>query len=470
MKEVSAPNSSMTRSVFLWDRMPIYLIFLFLALCYALLATKYRAYQIDTPWVQSFSYNRWNLHIDTDAFMSAHFPVGIETRVFGLVPSFIQALVLNRIGWYPWTGAILSSFFVLLSLAIWNCFLANIGWSRTQRSLYVLALGILEPFVSMATTSRYEFFSFFILSLSLWLASRHYIAAALLLSFLAVETHPFCIVVPLTVLIFLLYQERPVLRTLLLFLLAAMIGAAAYVWMHPLAIITIVHADWHKRTNAVLTPGLFQSYFIDRKRHLPELCFLLWAAVLYWKRRASIANHFPLVACAVVLFISCVLRASVPYMVFLYPFILMAVWNVLQTKRALLIVVAMLMLDILPQYGVLYYYINRNEGYSKEDYASVRRAIDRAQDSMHFSSGEIHIYGDYGLWFSHPQNYVGAATWTEDAIWKSNVVLCYSAPIQSPAMTSLYLIYCPDILRLRSFQDFDTITISGHELHILIHK
>jgi hypothetical protein len=145
----------------------------------------------------------------------------------------------------------------------------------------------------------------------------------------------------------------------------------------------------------------------------------------------------------------------------------MAVWNLLQTKRALLVVVAMLMLDVLPQYGVLYFYINRNEGYSKDDFASVRRAIDRAQASMLLSSGDIHIYGDYGLWFSHPQNYVGAATWTQDAIWKSNVVLCYPAPIQSPAITSLDLLYCPDILRLRSFQNFDTIIIRGHELHIL---
>jgi hypothetical protein len=260
MKRISAPNSSMTRSVFSWDRMPIYLIFLLLALCYAMLATKYRAYQIDTPWYQSISYNTWNQHIDTDTFMEFTFPGGMGgTRTFGLVPSFIQALVLNRLGWYQWNGAILSSFFVLLSLAIWNCFLANIGWPKTQRYLYILALGLLEPFVSMACTSRYEFFSFFILSLSLWLGSRHYNYVAILISFMAAETQAFGIVVPLTVFIFILYQDRPKLRTFLSFISAALICAIMYVWMHPLAITTIIHANWHTRTNAALTPGFIHS-------------------------------------------------------------------------------------------------------------------------------------------------------------------------------------------------------------------
>jgi hypothetical protein len=157
-------------------------------------------------------------------------------------------------------------------------------------------------------------------------------------------------------------------------------------------------------------------------------------------------------------------------MVFLYPFILLAVWNLLQTKRALLVVVAMLMLDVLPQYGVLYFYINRHEGYSKDDIERVRHAIDNAQASMHLSNEALHIYGDYGLWFSHPQNYVGAAAWTQDSIGKSNLVLCYPAPIQSPAITQPNLLYCPDILHLRPFQEIDKVAIRGHELCILIQE
>ncbi len=400
--------------------------------------------------------------------MGGSFPSGMGgTRVFGKVASFVQATVLNYLGWSPRNGAFLSSAFVLAALAIWGCFLANIGVSGVRGSLCILSLGVLEPFVSMACKSRWEFFSFFVLCLSLWLASKRQEFAALLLSFLAVETEPFGIVVPLVTLVFLLQEERRNARPLLYFLLAGLISAQAYLWIHPLALATIVHADW--RQGRGVTGGFLTGYFLLRKRHFPELALLLIAGAVYWRRRSVIKNDFAVGAVLVVVIVAFVFQHDNPaYMVFLYPFFLLAVWKLVPTKRSSAMATALVLLLLLPQYGILAFCINRHQGYDGQDIDSVRHAIRNAQASMHLPDDKTHIYGDYGLWFAHPHNYVAAATSTQDSLPKSNLVLCYQAPIQRASLTQPGLLYCPDILRTGSYREIDHLSLRGHILHVLL--
>jgi hypothetical protein len=468
MEETVLLDNLGVKSESLSSRLLIYAVFIFLALLYITMATKYRAYDVDDPWCQSFSYNTWNEHIDTDAFANFEFPLGPGgTRMFSKVASLIQAAFLNRFGWYQWNGAMLSAFFVLLSYSFWNLFLTNLGWSRIQRATYILSLGVLEPFVSMACKSRYEFFSFFVLSISLWLASTQFKYIALFLSFLAVETQPFGIVVPLTILLFLCFRERDKLRPFLVFMLAGLISAMAYVWIHPLAITTWSHANWHHMQDSRLTFGFLGSYFIQRKRHIPEFAVLLFSGVMYWRRRSTIHNHFALATSAILLIASCVLRANVAYMVFLYPFLLLAVWPLLRSAKLMAIVMALTALYTLPQYGILLY-INRNEGYNRQDLASVSHSISDAQNAMHLQDYQLHIYGDYSLWFAHPRNYASNIPETQKWLGTSNVVLCYDAPIEGHGLIEPLHLYCPDILRMGDFQELERFHVRGHLLHVLI--
>jgi hypothetical protein len=431
------------------------------------MATKYRAYDVDNPWYQAISYNTWNYHIDTDQLMNCRFPAGMGgSRNFGKIASLIQAAILNRLGWFEWNGSILSTLFVLASIAFWNLFLANLGWLRTSRLLFLLSLGLLEPFVSMASKSRYEFFSFFVLSVSLWLASKHLNLLAIFLSFLATETQPIGIVVPIAILLFLLFREKARLRILIYFTAASLIGLVAYIWLHPLGLTTMMHADWTNRTNAPLTFGFLSSYFLERKRHLPELVALLFAAVVYWRRRKSIQSHFAVTISLVVVVVSCVIRANVAYMVFLYPFILLAAWPLLRTRKSQTVAAVLVVLFVLPQYGFLYY-VNRHEGYGRQDLISVSKAIGDGQASMRLSDDQVHIFGDYGLWYAHPRNYVGNGPWTHDSLGVSNIVLCYSGPIESFGLIDSNLMYCPDILSLGRFKEFEDLTVRGHVLHVL---
>jgi hypothetical protein len=456
MEETTLPETVTRMSAALsWERVTLYIVIACLALCYAALAMKYRAYDIDSPWFQSHSYNLWNDHIDIDTFMNGSFPAGMGgTRVFGKLASLIQATVLNHLGWSQRNGAILSSTFVLSALAFWSCFLINIGLPRIQASLYILSLGLLEPFVSMACKSRWEFLSFFVLALSLWLASKRQEFPAILLSFLAVETQPIGVVVPLVTLIFLLRRQARKSSVLLYFLVASVVSAAVYILIHPLALTTIIHADWRRGAGNRIVGGFITGYFFVRKRHLPELGLLLLAGVLYWKRRKAIKDHFAVSASLAVILVACIFQHNNPaYMVFLYPFLLLAVWKLLATKRLSAIVTAVVALLVLPQYGILMFHINRHEGYDNRDIDSVKRAIITAQATMHLPNDQVRIYGDYGLWFSHPHNYVAADVSTRNSIAKSNVVLCYPAPIQSAALTQPGLLYCPDILRLGSYRE-----------------
>ena len=451
-----------------WERWSPYIVIAWLALCYTALALKYRAYDIDNPWFQSHSYNLWNDHIDTDTFMCTSFPAGMGgTRVFGKVVSWVQATVLNFLGWSPRNGAILSGTFVLIALEFWSSVLAGMGLSRIRRSLYLLSLGMLEPFVSMACKSRWEFFSFFILCFCLWLASKRHDFPAILLSFVAVETQPIGIVVPLVTVIYLLCMGRRRARLLWYALAAGLISAAAYLWLHPLGVATIVHADW--RQGKGTAGGFLTGYFLVRKRHLPELGLLIVAGLMVWKRKSLLHNHFAVSASALVITVAFLFRHNNPaYMVFLYPFLLLAVWQVLLTNRSSAVAAAVVLLLVLPQYAILAFHFNRYEGYNNQDLNAVRQEIAKAEASLHVPDDQVRIYGDYGLWFSHPHNYVAAATSTRDSLPAASVILCYSGPIQSAALTQPDLLYCPDILRMGSYQETDQISLRRHLLHVLI--
>jgi hypothetical protein len=467
MKETAEHTESSKLGTNWRAMLPIGLVLMVLAVCYAAMATKYRAYDTDDPWYQAISYNTWNLNIDTDTFTNCRFPAGMGgSRNFGELASLIQATFLNRVGWYQWNGAILSAFFVLLSFVFWNFFLKNLGWSRVQRALYILSLGLLEPFVSMACKSRYDFFSFFVLSITLWLASRRLNYLAIAISFLAVETQPIGIVVPFAILLFLLFREKARVRLVLFFVLASVIGAGIHIWIHPLAIATMTHADWHNRTNDPITFGFLNSYFLDRKRHLPELIVLLFAAVMYWRRRSTVQNHFAVAISLVVYIVSCILRANVAYMVFFYPFLLLAAWPLLKTTKSMLLVTGLTALYLLPQYGVLLY-INRHEGYDRQDIASVSRAISSARTSMHVSDDQVQVYGEYSLWYAHPRNYVSNGPWTHDSVLKADVLLCYDSPIEGYGLIEPLHLYCPDIWKMGTFQQVEQLSVRGHLLHVL---
>src|ERR1700761_3900469 len=58
---------------------------------YILMFQRYRAYEIDTPWFLSYSWNYKHSAVQTDEFGGAHFPQGMDgTRLFGKIPANLQ--------------------------------------------------------------------------------------------------------------------------------------------------------------------------------------------------------------------------------------------------------------------------------------------------------------------------------------------------------------------------------------------
>ena len=201
---------------------------------------KYRAYDIDNPWFLSFSYNLSELHIEKDTFAQIPFPFGMDgTSTFGKFAAYVQSAALMIMGWTPRAASFVSIAFTVASLGLWWAALRKWGFSRNLVAGFVLLLGISEPVVSMAEKFRYEFFSFFLLSLALWLGANRHHFLALLVAFLSVETQPIAILIP--VIIFSLLISRVTNRRRLVWqaCAAAILALAVYLALHPHGISTM---------------------------------------------------------------------------------------------------------------------------------------------------------------------------------------------------------------------------------------
>jgi hypothetical protein len=445
------------------------LCFTFLGILYSMLFQKYRAYEIDNPWYLSFSRSYWVDRYPGDMFLNGVFPNGMGgTAVFGRLPGIVQGAILNHFDWQPVPAMLISSVLVLAGLAVWYKILRQNGMSATKSSASILAVGLTEPFVGMADRFRFEPVAFFLLAIALWLAASRRPFFALVIALLALETEPAAVIIFCSVFLFLLRTHQPPALLAWKTALAGVCFACFYFSLHADIFQILHHTDWHNGSAQREFGGFLRAYFIQRKRHLPELVLFALVVWVYFKKYAqapSFVHRMAEVAALVCVF-SFVMNWPTPaYMVFFFPPALVVSGWCIETKFKFEwfqpVLVAALMF---PQYGALAY-INAHEGYRKSDLVQVAAVIRKSEAEIGLN--DARIMGDYSLWFAHPANYRALAGTTLMYISEEDLFLCFDRPIRPSAMVDPIVRYCPDVSDKIRVHEIDRLTIRGHLLHIL---
>ncbi|SNS23734.1 hypothetical protein SAMN05421770_101115 [Granulicella rosea] len=426
---------------------------------------RYRPYDIDNPWFLSFSYNAWVDHIVDDRFMRMRFPGGMDgTQLFGRLAAALQGLVLAPAGWQQWPAAVLSSVFAVLALGLWQLQLRRLGYTPRYRALFLLAVGLSEPCVSMANKFRYEFLSFALISLGLLLVAYARPVPGLFIAALAAEIEPAALAGIVAALV-LTYSLYPATRRLILAQCAAL-GAAllVYLALHP-HVFSLLRgmAPAAGGKGFAFTGGFFASYFLARLRHLPELACFLLAAVVYWRRRQQFASHaLALVALALTIFSIAMPHGNPSYMIFLYPALVALALTAFRAEQRAGLAAAAIVLYTIPQYLYLFH-LTQGQGFRARDIQTVHAAVETAAGQLGLNDRDLRIYGDYRLWFAHPQRYVAAAESTMSEAGNANLYLCFDRPPESPELAPRQVLYCPELLRLAPLRPLTTLTVN-HQL------
>jgi hypothetical protein len=430
---------------------------------------RYRAYDIDTPWFLSFSYNYCHSAVQTDEFMQLRYPKGMDgVHLFGKVAAECQCLVLNRLGWTQAGVAEMNLVFCLASLWFWWSFLEQLGYRERWIAGFILLLGILEPTVSMVQKARYEFFAFFLLSAALWLASMGLEFAALLVALLALETQPAALLGVLMVFLFLALKTTSWQHFLLKAAVATAATAAIYVGLHPGAVSVIAAS---RAAAGALTPGgMISFYFVHRKRHLPELAFLIVGAWLYWIRRREITDRTAgwLGASAVVALLLAT-HVNAAYMVFGMPFMLWPAIEGYSRTKAVRWTPAILSLIVMAQYGYLYR-ANLHEGFDAHDLQQVQQTIDRVASEQAIAADQVQIAGDHSLWYGHPANYRAPLETDARLLPGANIFLCFDHPLMPGGLSAFDSMYCPEMKRDTPLREVSSLTLHGHLVHFLVRQ
>lgn len=463
----STTSSSPFQTIFdsVLDSCP-WALLIFFASFYCLMFQKYRAYDVDNPWFLSFSYNLSELHIEKDTFARIPFPLGMDgTSMFGKLAAYVQSAALMIMGWMPRAASFVSIAFTVASLGLWWAALRKWGYSRNLVAGFIFLLGISEPVVSMADKFRYEFFSFFLLSLALWLAANRHAFLALLVAFLAVETQPIAIVVP--AIIFALLVSRVTNRRRLAWqaCAAAVLALAVYLALHPHGISTMA-AGLEARHEKYQVGGTVFAYFGKRLRHLPELIVLVIGAWCFYRKRAEIffqridSIAWPIIVLLFVL----IPHPNVSYMVFLFPLLLLIAVLGFERDRRFLWMPVCLACVILAQYGYLYYR-NYHEGISAADIIRVSAMIRQSESQLDLNDAKTQIVGDLSVWFAHPYNY--SARLEVDS---GDLYLCYSGPLEGGGLTVAGRYSCNELRGRLPVRTISEVTLNGHTLYLLANK
>ena len=439
------------------------LAILSLALLYISLTQKYRAYDIDNPWFLSFSYNACHEHVQTDQFEQFRFPGGMDgVHLFGKIAAAVQCGFMDRFGWTPGTIVGLNVVFGIASLSLLWAFLLCAGYNERWVAGFILLLGVTEPVVSMMEKARYEFFAFFLLSLAMWLGIQGFEMAGVFIAFIAVETEPAAIMVPLVVVLLLASKAKDRKRFALEVGIIAVVALACYIQLHPGAIREMVAAP--RLTHEFYLGGTLSAYFIERRRHLGELLVILIAACIYWQHRQQIFNRTPVWLAMFTCLVLFVLHPTVAYVVLAMPFLLWPSLEAYDRAKLLRWIPAALFLYLIAGYAYLYQ-TNMHEGFDTGDFSLVRAHIESSAQQLHISSGQLRVVGDYSLWFAHPQHYRAIAS--TESLQNADIYLCFDGPLERSGLSALTSMWCPQLRKLVQVHELSAFPVKGHLLHVL---
>jgi hypothetical protein len=373
---------------------------------YAIMFGNYRPHTaIDTPWCLSFSYNYCMKGINKDAVFGGTMPFGMGggTVVFGKLAAMLQCAVLAPFNWSLVAANVLSVAGLVLSMAAIFAFLVSEGFCRLGAVTCCLTLAVTEPFVAMASQSRYDYVTFLFAVCGLLLAARQQLFVAGLISVLAIEVQPIGIMAPIYL---IAYELSRIIQTHRLrfefgraakLALGGLLGLAVYVLLHLRAVLTLPTAVLSNPVDFNNGTGHFlYGYFFEQRlyRHLPELAIFVACLLVHIWRRDYLQWPFPIVASLATLFIGFLLpHGNFYYTLFWYfPSFLLVFLTIRIAWRAIALPALVLVL-FLPQYAVAYVW-GHKYSYARQGELQVARSILANEADL----SHAHIFGDFIFW------------------------------------------------------------------------
>jgi hypothetical protein len=315
----------------------------------------------------------------------------------------LQCTALAPFNWSLVAANILSVAGVVLSIAAIFNFLVSEGFCRLGAVTCCLALAATEPFLAMASQSKYDYITFLFAVCSLLLAARRQLFVAGLISVLAIEVHPTGIMAPTYLIAYELSRMIQTRRIRLEFdraaklALGGLLGLAVFVVLHLHAILALPTAVSSNPSDLNNGAGHFlYGYFFNQRlyRHLPELAVFVACFLVHIWRRDYVQWPFPVVASLATFFVGFLLpHGNMYYTPFWYfPSFLLVFLTVSLAWRAVALPALVLVLFV-PQYAVAYVW-GHKYSYARQGELQVARSVIASRTDL----SHAHIFGDFIFW------------------------------------------------------------------------
>jgi hypothetical protein len=271
--------------IFLKSNKLIYVLIALAIVINILLFTRYRSENVDESWFLSFYYNFTHKGIETDqVFQLTDGQAGVQ--YFGKVIALFYSCFLNIIGWNRLGIALVGFALVISGAFFWYKSILKIFQNKRFALITFLFFIFLEPFVANINSSRVEAFLFFLSGLSLYLFLNKKYFFAILLSLIAIETHPLGVLSLIQIIIYYaVYRPKLDSKKYLFIFLGFLSGSLLYLLLH---YSTLSHIAQFLGSNTKTGwSNLFIQYFWEAnyKRHLFELLILIISAFIFIKRK-----------------------------------------------------------------------------------------------------------------------------------------------------------------------------------------
>jgi hypothetical protein len=241
--------------------------------------------------------------------------------------------------------------------------------------------------------------------------------------------------------------------------------AALYLRFHPGAIQEMVNSP--RLYTHDVPGGTLRAYFVQRRRHLPELAMLLFGGWIYWTERSKIPDRTGAqLAAAVIAVFLLGPHPNVSYAVFAMPFLLWPALEAYDHAKRWQWVPVLVFLGILMQYGYLYGR-NLHEGFDEHDFASIGGRIAESANVLHIAGDRLRICGDASLWFAHRQDYSSCLSTKPDAaMWRANLFVCLDSPLEENDFSSRVWLSCSSLKRFFPLRQLSSMEVRGHLIRI----
>ncbi len=381
-------------------RISFILLIAFAVVLYIVVTPYYRINNEDTPWMLSAYWDLFHNGNKSTDLLDTHM-LSLENA--GLILAWINAYILELIGWTKYNAYLIASFFTAAGFVVWVFILKKLQFSKLFIIAFVCAMAVLEPFYGMSTQARPDSFTFFCISLTLLLFMHGRFFWSALICMIGVETHIigmtaafFCLAYLITYPQIIFENRKKAVKSFIYLFIGATLGLALYLLLHyqyiPEYLITIKSGLGGQ---SIFESNYILAYFFltKAKRHLPELVILIFSLVIFIRLRLyqKPKYRFALWATGLAIFSSIIFaRGNFHYMALIYPALLLVIIAAFyETKLVWLINIIWVAL-LLPQYAAVVY-IDR-------DFPGMQKYIDTVR--AHTPEGDETVYGNFNMWFA----------------------------------------------------------------------